>query len=790
MLSFDAKTETGTINETEINMELVVDIDIDVDDEVDVEANVVTDISRPIVAKERESSGGCRGMGKVLRDSLVEEEFGIGLAPLSSNCFVRTLLSLHTIAANCRIRAHCTCSNFVTSPHFASSGVSSETLISEKGLHNNQWKLVGQFLTVANFLLVKLPVSSACNNYSTWRQSCYTAAECNGQFWGCPSVGVISTIYVDFLFAKRVICMLDNLPNSVDISAETVSDLIGWPNEGDTVDMSSKLPQMEAAKLMCHSTEASSLNGILVKQVKDPVLQWVMWFLALDVFLFQKKIYFSPSMVTTLASLQKGCCSNGLISSQTSGVKCRISNQLTMEYVLRLTITILMFGNICKLITAAALEDILMAAMGSFMRQSTKTMSSVMLASVDDQPSGCTTPPCYLLAIPEDLEVVAQLSGWILEADHTFPERYAASIKLLEWTDIGCFSSNSSSFSWKLMDCLDNEDDNKRFRILFSLTDSGLLFRLQLIEEACRTNHLLHYSTGLSERTLTNSSPLFILPPPEVITSWGQKADTYETLLIVSCGQCCSYLCICSCPAEFLAACQIRTCTISLCWRMMKVTTRFCNSVEKCALGLEVGSPCSCQLLHEATWASLIGCSNMLRGTEFTIYKMDEELSELYLGSRAAIILVPYQSATDPSDWHLSSQGNSKVVPSSLHNMEAGPGFLGRILSYLNPFSYFGGRSSNQESMSRESLRQYGANPSLQNAFRDGDKSSIYTSKSNTPMRGQKVGSSGSSSKVENKGWGSNIHTLKHDEDESFRDRNAFWNGNSTQFGGDDSKRD
>ena len=40
------------------------------------------------------------------------------------------------------------------------------------------------------------------------------------------------------------------------------------------------------------------------------------------------------------------------------------------------------------------------------------------------------------------------------------------------------------------------------------------------------------------------------------------------------------------------------------------------------------------------------------------------------------------------------------------------------------------------------------------------------------------------------KGWGSNIHTLKHDEDESFRDQNAFWNGNSTQYGGDDSTRD
>lgn len=35
-------------------------------------------------------------------------------------------------------------------------------------------------------------------------------------------------------------------------------------------------------------------------------------------------------------------------------------------------------------------------------------------------------------------------------------------------------------------------------------------------------------------------------------------------------------------------------------------------------------------------------------------------------------------------------------------------------------------------------------------------------------------------------GFGSNIHTLKRDEDDDrFSDRNAFWNGNSTQYGGD-----
>lgn len=36
--------------------------------------------------------------------------------------------------------------------------------------------------------------------------------------------------------------------------------------------------------------------------------------------------------------------------------------------------------------------------------------------------------------------------------------------------------------------------------------------------------------------------------------------------------------------------------------------------------------------------------------------------------------------------------------------------------------------------------------------------------------------------------FGSNIHTLKHDEDDGrFNDRNSFWNGNSTQYGGGDN---
>lgn len=36
--------------------------------------------------------------------------------------------------------------------------------------------------------------------------------------------------------------------------------------------------------------------------------------------------------------------------------------------------------------------------------------------------------------------------------------------------------------------------------------------------------------------------------------------------------------------------------------------------------------------------------------------------------------------------------------------------------------------------------------------------------------------------------FGANVHTLGNEEQNSSDDRNVFWNGNSTEFGGDDKK--
>ena len=87
---------------------------------------------------------------------------------------------------------------------------------------------------------------------------------------------------------------------------------------------------------------------------------------------------------------------------------------------------------------------------------------------------------------------------------------------------------------------------------------------------------------------------------------------------------------------------------------------------------------------------------------------MGKVLSEINLGTRVAMILVPFKSATSPSDWRSSSQANNMGSPSSLRNGEASPGLFARILSYFNPFSYFSGASTNQDSTSRDSVWQYG----------------------------------------------------------------------------------
>eukprot|EP00262_Sarcandra_glabra_P007167 TRINITY_DN19792_c0_g1_i1.p1 TRINITY_DN19792_c0_g1~~TRINITY_DN19792_c0_g1_i1.p1 ORF type:complete len:554 (-),score=94.29 TRINITY_DN19792_c0_g1_i1:278-1939(-) len=174
---------------------------------------------------------------------------------------------------------------------------------------------------------------------------------------------------------------------------------------------------------------------------------------------------------------------------------------------------------------------------------------------------------------------------------------------------------------------------------------------------------------------------------------------------------------------------------------------------------------------------------------------MGKALSELGLVNREALIVVPHHPATGfqrgASLSREPTQNTMSGTNSSSNNNEGHLGYLKRMLSYLNPFSYFGGNasSSSLESSSNNGLWQYRPNPALPNYISGGERPyQTYSPNLGSTSTGENVSKS---RKLSSSHFGSNIHTLKHDEDDvPFKDRNAFWNGNSTQYGGDDGKQE
>ncbi|XP_010268290.1 PREDICTED: plant UBX domain-containing protein 11 [Nelumbo nucifera] len=161
----------------------------------------------------------------------------------------------------------------------------------------------------------------------------------------------------------------------------------------------------------------------------------------------------------------------------------------------------------------------------------------------------------------------------------------------------------------------------------------------------------------------------------------------------------------------------------------------------------------------------------------FTEHDLIKSLSELGLFNRQALILVPHNKATGSNDRNYSSDTD--------HSSESSGGYYGfvkRVLSFLNPFSYLGSTASglNSQQESNAGLWQYRPNPTYQSHLPE-RQYNLYS-----PNRGTNSteGNSSKSKRSTASRIGSNIHTLKRDEDVNpFKDRNAFWNGNSTQYG-------
>ncbi|XP_051118191.1 plant UBX domain-containing protein 11 [Andrographis paniculata] len=168
----------------------------------------------------------------------------------------------------------------------------------------------------------------------------------------------------------------------------------------------------------------------------------------------------------------------------------------------------------------------------------------------------------------------------------------------------------------------------------------------------------------------------------------------------------------------------------------------------------------------------------------FSEQDLDRTLSDLGLFNRQALIVVPHNQSTSHYRGGSSDhQSNSSVETGSSDANEGYWAFARRMLSYVNPLSYLN-RSPSSGIASQESddgMWQYSPNPSLQNTVRYRGGQSLPTSGSNSNRRA-------TSSR-----FGANIHTLKHDDtddDGRFSDRNAFWNGNSTQYGGGNNDND
>ncbi|RZC50855.1 hypothetical protein C5167_019283 [Papaver somniferum] len=169
----------------------------------------------------------------------------------------------------------------------------------------------------------------------------------------------------------------------------------------------------------------------------------------------------------------------------------------------------------------------------------------------------------------------------------------------------------------------------------------------------------------------------------------------------------------------------------------------------------------------------------------FSEQDLRKELSELELLNRQALIVVQHHRSSSLIK-RLSFSGDVNT------SNEGYFGSVKRLLSYVNPFSYLGNSVSATSSGQgpNEGLWQYRPNPDLRNQLSGPERTNIpYSPNTNTTGTNQNTSKS---SKPTVSGFGSsNVHTLNNyrndDGPASPNDRNTFWNGNSTEYGGNNN---
>ncbi|XP_031494607.1 plant UBX domain-containing protein 11 isoform X2 [Nymphaea colorata] len=172
----------------------------------------------------------------------------------------------------------------------------------------------------------------------------------------------------------------------------------------------------------------------------------------------------------------------------------------------------------------------------------------------------------------------------------------------------------------------------------------------------------------------------------------------------------------------------------------------------------------------------------------FNEQDMSKGLSELGFVGREALIVVPHNKSSVAQQRETASESLTASPSASVGSNDGRFGIVWKILSYFNPFSYFNGAPSSDEEPpnSGTGMWQYGPDPAAWSTTSTARPFPNYPSNAGASSSS---GASGSKGKKTPPSWGSNVHTLRQeDDDTAFRDRNAFWNGNSTQYGGDDNK--
>ncbi|CAN6381144.1 unnamed protein product [Urochloa humidicola] len=159
----------------------------------------------------------------------------------------------------------------------------------------------------------------------------------------------------------------------------------------------------------------------------------------------------------------------------------------------------------------------------------------------------------------------------------------------------------------------------------------------------------------------------------------------------------------------------------------------------------------------------------------FSEQDMETTLCELGIQHRHAMIVVPHQQPVQVSRLPSSSSSSSYDAG---HSSGGGGyfGYLRTIMSYVNPLPYLRGNPTTSRPVVQPNEgRQSGPWSERRPLPGNGGQEATDESSANTLRRRSRP-------------FGANVHTLGSEDQSPSDDRNVFWNGNSTEFGGDERK--